>query len=284
MAKFVCKVMTPQGQNAVVTIKEKDKISCIKRLKDNDMTPIEITKKFDPFGIFTPKTKSTAVIHSRKNDSKTKIDFNKEINLQSKVSLEDLKKFTQEFCMLKESKFSNKDALTTIISSLENEKFKSVLEAVVKNVEAEMFMYKAMQEYPSIFPSVYVNLIKTAVAYIDGEMLIINKVQKDIIPNMIMFVAIIIMILIAMVIGIPVLQNILIANGNMIELPFITIVFSKIAKAILDIWYILAIIILIASLIIWRYVKTEKGRLKFDYLKYKNYIFGDITYSLDFSN
>ena len=296
MAKFVCKVMTPQGQNAVVTIKEKDKISCIKRLKDNDMTPIEITKKFDPFGIFTPKTKSTAVIHSRKNDNKTKIDFNKEIKLQSKVSLEDLKKFTQEFCMLKESKFSNKDALTTIISSLENENFKSVLESVVKNVEAEMFMYKAMQEYPSVFPSVYVNLIKTgevtgnleealqnAVAYIDGEMLIINKVQKDIIPNMIMFVAIIIMILIAMVIGVPVLQNILIANGNMIELPFITIVFSKIAKAILDIWYILAIIILIASLIIWRYVKTEKGRLKFDYLKYKNYIFGDITYSLDFS-
>ena len=39
------------------------------------------------------------------------------------------------------------------------------------------------------------------------------------------------MILIAMVIGVPVLQNILIANGNMIELPFITIVFSKIAKA-----------------------------------------------------
>ena len=37
MAKFVCKVMTPQGQNAVVTIKEKDKISCIKRLKDNEI-------------------------------------------------------------------------------------------------------------------------------------------------------------------------------------------------------------------------------------------------------
>ena len=157
MATFVCKVMTPQGQTVSVTIKEKDKIACIKRLKDNEMTPIEINKKFDPFGIIASKSKVTASIHSRKNDNKPKVDFNKEVKLQNKVSLEELKKFTQEFCMLKESKFSNRDALTTIISSLENEKLKTVLEALVKNVEQEMFMYKAMQDYPSVFPSVYIN-------------------------------------------------------------------------------------------------------------------------------
>ncbi|MBR3882242.1 MAG: type II secretion system F family protein [Clostridia bacterium] len=296
MATFVCKVMTPQGQTVSVTIKEKDKIACIKRLKDNEMTPIEINKKFDPFGIIASKSKVTASIHSRKNDNKPKVDFNKEVKLQNKVSLEELKKFTQEFCMLKESKFSNRDALTTIISSLENEKLKTVLEALVKNVEQEMFMYKAMQDYPSVFPSVYINLIKTgevtgnleeslhnAVTYIDGEILITNKIQKDILPNMLMFIAILVMLFVAMIIGVPVLQNIFIASGNVIKLPFITVALSKLANAILDIWYVLAIIIITAGIFLWRYLKTEKGRLKFDYLKYKNYIFGDITYSLDFS-
>ena len=296
MATFVCKVMTPQGQTVSVTIKEKDKIACIKRLKDNEMTPIEINKKFDPFGIIASKSKVTASIHSRKNDNKPKVDFNKEVKLQNKVSLEELKKFTQEFCMLKESKFSNRDALTTIISSLENEKLKTVLEALVKNVEQEMFMYKAMQDYPSVFPSVYINLIKTgevtgnleeslhnAVTYIDGEILITNKIQKDILPNMLMFIAILVMLFVAMIIGVPVLQNIFIASGNVIKLPFITVALSKFANAILDIWYILVIIIITAGIFLWRYLKTEKGRLKFDYLKYKNYIFGDITYSLDFS-
>ena len=296
MATFVCKVMTPQGQTVSVTIKEKDKIACIKRLKDNEMTPIEINKKFDPFGIIASKSKVTASIHSRKNDNKPKVDFNKEVKLQNKVSLEELKKFTQEFCMLKESKFSNRDALTTIISSLENEKLKTVLEALVKNVEQEMFMYKAMQDYPSVFPSVYINLIKTgevtgnleeslhnAVTYIDGEILITNKIQKDILPNMLMFIAILVMLFVAMIIGVPVLQNIFIASGNVIKLPFITVALSKFANAILDIWYVLAIIIITAGIFLWRYLKTEKGRLKFDYLKYKNYIFGDITYSLDFS-
>ena len=296
MATFVCKVMTPQGQTVSVTIKEKDKIACIKRLKDNEMTPIEINKKFDPFGIIASKSKVTASIHSRKNDNKPKVDFNKEVKLQNKVSLEELKKFTQEFCMLKESKFSNRDALTTIISSLENEKLKTVLEALVKNVEQEMFMYKAMQDYPSVFPSVYINLIKTgevtgnleeslhnAVTYIDGEILITNKIQKDILPNMLMFIAILVMLFVAMIIGVPVLQNIFIASGNVIKLPFITVALSKLANAILDIWYVLAIIIITAGIFLLRYLKTEKGRLKFDYLKYKNYIFGDITYSLDFS-
>lgn len=296
MATFVCKVMTPQGQTVSVTIKEKDKIACIKRLKDNEMTPIEINKKFDPFGIIASKSKVTASIHSRKNDNKPKVDFNKEVKLQNKVSLEELKKFTQEFCMLKESKFSNRDALTTIISSLENEKLKTVLEALLKNVEQEMFMYKAMQDYPSVFPSVYINLIKTgevtgnleeslhnAVTYIDGEILITNKIQKDILPNMLMFIAILVMLFVAMIIGVPVLQNIFIASGNVIKLPFITVALSKLANAILDIWYVLAIIIITAGIFLWRYLKTEKGRLKFDYLKYKNYIFGDITYSLDFS-
>ena len=296
MATFVCKVMTPQGQTVSVTIKEKDKIACIKRLKDNEMTPIEINKKFDPFGIIASKSKVTASFHSRKNDNIPKVDFNKEVKLQNKVSLEELKKFTQEFCMLKESKFSNRDALTTIISSLENEKLKTVLEALVKNVEQEMFMYKAMQDYPSVFPSVYINLIKTgevtgnleeslhnAVTYIDGEILITNKIQKDILPNMLMFIAILVMLFVAMIIGVPVLQNIFIASGNVIKLPFITVALSKLANAILDIWYVLAIIIITAGIFLWRYLKTEKGRLKFDYLKYKNYIFGDITYSLDFS-
>lgn len=296
MAKFVCKVMTPQGQTAVFTMKEKDKISCIRRLKDNQMTPIEVTKKFDPFSFAKTKTKSTAVIHSRKNKNSIKHHLNKDIKIQNKVSLDELKKFTQEFCMLKESKFSDKDALTTIVSSLENERLKSVLEALIKNVDNEMFMYKAMQDYPSVFPSVYVNLIKTgevtgnleealknAITYIDGEMLILDKIQKDIIPNMVMFVVILGMLFMSMIIGVPVLQNIFAASGNMIKLPFLTVAISKIATAILEVWYIFAIIFIAAGVVLWRFLKTDKGRLKFDYLKYKNYIFGDITYSLDFS-
>ena len=57
MASFECKVLTPQGQTVTLNMKEKDKISCLKRLKENGMTPIEVTKKFDPFGFVKDKQK-----------------------------------------------------------------------------------------------------------------------------------------------------------------------------------------------------------------------------------
>lgn len=297
MAKFVCKVMTPQGQTVTVNIKEKDKISCIKRLKDNGMSPIEITKKFDLFGLlYKEKSQNTAVIHAQKEASKPKVDLNKEIKLIEKVSLEELKKFTQEFYLLKQSKFSNKDALDAIISGATNEKLKAVLVDVLKNVETETFMYKAMQDHPSVFPSVYINLIKTgevtgnleeslqnAVKYIEGEILISTKMQYELLPNIGMFLTILVMLFVAMVIGVPVLQNIFIASGNIIELPKITIILSTIANKIADIWYVFAIIILASVIVFYRYIKTENGKLKFDLYKYKNPLFGDITYSLDFS-
>lgn len=296
MASFECKVVTPQGQTVIVNMREKDKISCFKRLKENGMTPIEVTKKFDPFGFIKEKTEKTAVIHSQKNADKVKINLNKEIKFSSKISLDELKKFTQEFYLLKQSKFSNKDAMLAIISGATDEKFKIVLEDILKNIESEVFMYKAMQEHPSIFPKVYINLIKTgeitgnleeslqnAVKYLDGEILITTKLQNELIPNIGMFIAIILMLFIAMVIGVPVLQNIFIASGNVIELPKITIILSALANKIADVWYILAIIMLIVIVIQYRYIKTEKGRKKLDFLKYKNYIFGDIIYSLDFA-
>lgn len=296
MASFECKVLTPQGQTVTLNMKEKDKISCLKRLKENGMTPIEVTKKFDPFGFVKDKTEKTAVIHSQKDAEKTKINFNKEIKFSSKISLEELKKFTQEFYLLKQSKFSNKDAMLAIISGATDEKFKIVLEDILKNIETETFMYKAMQEHPSIFPKVYINLIKTgevtgnleeslqnAIKYLEGEIFISTKVQNELLPNIGMFIAIILMLFIAMVIGVPVLQNIFIASGNVIELPKITVILSAIANKIADIWYVLVILLLIVIAILYRYIKTEKGRNKLDLLKYKNYIFGDITYSLDFS-
>lgn len=296
MATFVCKVITPQGQNVEVTLKETDKIACIKRLKDNGMTPIEITKKFDLFAIFRHDPKATAVIHSQKEKNKTHINLNKEIQLVSKVSLEELKKFTQEFYMLKQSKFSNKDALEAIVSSATNEKLKQVLTDVLKNVEEEKFMYKAMQEHPSVFPIIYINLIKTgevtgnleeslqnAVKYIEGEILISSKFQGELLPNILMFIGILAMLFIAMVVGVPVLENIFLASGNVIKLPAITVIMSKISSKIIDIWYILLIILIIIVFGLYRYIRTDKGKLKYDKFKYTNLIFGDITYSLDFA-
>ncbi len=42
MSKFICKVITPQGQIVKLKMTENDKITCLKKLKKNGMTPISI--------------------------------------------------------------------------------------------------------------------------------------------------------------------------------------------------------------------------------------------------
>ena len=39
MQNFICKVRTPQGQIIKIKLTEEDKISCLKKLKRNGMTP-----------------------------------------------------------------------------------------------------------------------------------------------------------------------------------------------------------------------------------------------------
>lgn len=46
MESFICKIRTPQGQITKVKMQEKDKISCLKKLKRNGMTPISVEKTF----------------------------------------------------------------------------------------------------------------------------------------------------------------------------------------------------------------------------------------------
>ena len=42
MSSFICKVLTPQGQIVKIKMTEDDKITCLKKLKKNGMTPISV--------------------------------------------------------------------------------------------------------------------------------------------------------------------------------------------------------------------------------------------------
>lgn len=294
MPSFICKVMTPQGQIVKVKLNESDKLTCLKKLKSNGMTPISVENSIDLFQNKSKK-KNSATIYSKRKKHKL-IDFNSQIQFSNKITIEELKKFTQDFYLLKKSKFTNKHALLTIINNAENPHFRSILHEILDNIEKGEFMYKAMEKYDLIFPIVYINLIKTgevtgdleislrhAIKYLEDEEEINDKLKKILLPNIVMFLSIIILLFIAMLIGVPVLQKIFLSNGNIVELPKITIILSSIANAILKYWYLLLIAIICVSASFIKYINTEKGKYKFDYFKYNNFLFGKITYLLDFS-
>lgn len=122
MPNFICKVRTPQGQVIKVKLKEEDKISCLKKLKRNGMTPIEIKPALIVSQDVSRKISSS--IAAKKKEEKV-IELSKEI--VRSIKLEDIKEFTKALLFLRQSKFSNTHALKTIISNTKNKNFRDIL-------------------------------------------------------------------------------------------------------------------------------------------------------------
>lgn len=291
MKSFICKVMTPQGQIIKIKINEDDKIACLKKLKRNGMTPIEVK----PSLIIPPKVsrKISASIAAKKKEEKV-IKLSKEV--VKSISLEDIKEFTKELLFLRQSKFTNTHALKTIISNTQNQNFKNILKEILKNSEKNTFIYKTMESYSQVFPLIYINLIKNgeltglldeglknAIAYLENEEKITNVLQEKVFPNILgAFITILIMFL-SIVFGIPLMQELLFNINLTLELPLITRFVISICNVIVYKWYIFAILIIGLIILIVLKIRTPEGKVKLDKFKYKNKLFGKVLYLLDFT-
>ena len=296
MTTFICKVMTPQGQIVKIKIKEKDKITVLKKLKKNGMTPITIEPSKLQFHNINKNRKITATIHSKK---KKKLTIRNDIlneDVINKVHLREIKEFTIDFYTLKKSNFTDEHALITIINKTENPFFKRIIESILKGVKEGKYIYKTMKEYNDVFPIVYINLIKTgefsktletsleyAITYLENEEKLRKKVKNVLLPNLIAFCGIILMLILAVLIVIPNLQNIFITYGINLYLPKFILFFSKIFRIFVKFWYIIAIIISIGIIAFIKFISTDNGKLKIDSLKYNNFICGKLFFLLDFS-
>lgn len=296
MQKFICRVVTPQGQVVEVKLQENDKMACIKKLKRNGMTPISIEPSFT-FGKNSKarNKKLTATIHSKKKKKITLIK-NNDIDFLNTVSLEELKEFTEDLITLRKSNFKIDHALKTIINKVENQYFKKILQEMLDGLIEGKYLYKTMKEYKNVFPQVYRNLIKTgelsqmfddslthAITYLEDELKIKSKIKNIIIPNLVAFAGIILMLFLAVLVVIPNVQDIFMAYGTNIAVPKFVLITSNIINLILKYWFILLIILGIGTYLIIKYIHTEKGSYKFNSLKYNNFLIGKLWYLLDFS-
>ena len=98
-----------------------------------------------------------------------------------------------------------------------------------------------------------------------------------------MFIVIIVMLVIAMIIGIPVVHDMFMQKNTIVEVPKITRVLYKVSKFISKYWLVILAIIIAGIVIFKKRIRTPEGKLKFDKFKYTNTITGKLTYLLDFS-
>ena len=218
------------------------------------------------------------------------------LNITHKVSNRDIVIFTQNLYLLKKAGFNNVHALETIIQSTENTTLRSILEDILAGVEAGDYMYTTMEYYSDIFPYIYINLVKVgelsgsleeslkqAVDYLDSSNELNKKLKRILIPNILQFVILLVILFFGSMYVVPIIQDIFTEVGSTDTLPWYTLAFSSFLSNIQHYWFIPTLIIALIIIGIALYIRTPKGKYKWDYFKYKMPIFGKLIFAIDFS-
>ena len=304
MPVFVYRAVTDKGKIVRNKVDEVSRKSLIKKLRRNNLVPINIVQVRSKVVINTPKAKKhktskkniNEILHSA-NIYNVKKDKEKKagIKFRSKIKVRDLVIFTQDFYLLKKANFNNIHAISTIIENTENDELREILRDILAGLEAGENIYTTMEYYDQVFPYLYINMIKVgelsgeltrsleqAIAYLDENEKFTKKLRGIIVPNSIMLASIILMLIVGVVFIVPVIQDLYTSMGSDAEVPAITLWFYDFTKLLAKYWFIpvLAIALVIAMII--QYIQTPKGKYNFDYYKYTMPLFGKLIFSLDF--
>ncbi len=310
MPEYIYRAVDENGVLVKNRVQDKSKQNLIKKLKVNGLMPIDVTQvSFGKYKRPSIKRNSTnideimqlansAQVGKNKNARKfTTIEkINMTLSRTEKVTERDIVIFTQNLYLLKKAGFNNVHALSTIIQSTENLTLKGILEDILAGVEAGDYMYTTMEYYSDVFPYIYINLIKVgelsgsleeslkqAVEYLDSSTELTKKLKKILIPNIVQFVVLVGILFFGSMYVVPIIQDIFTQVGTTDQLPEMTIAFSNFLRAIQENWLIPTLIVaaIIAGIVV--YIRTPKGRYKWDYFKYRMPIFGKLIFAIDFS-
>ena len=311
MPEYVYRAVTEKGQIVRNRVEDVSKNTLIKRLKSNNLLPISVSqvgyrsakkhksKKRNVTDIddIMKMANSADVMQGRRaRDQKLSEKVSLALSLEERITERDVRIFTQNFFLLKKANFNNIHALNTLIQSTENMSFRGVLEDILAGVEAGEYIYTTMEYYADVFPYIYINMIKVgelsgsltqslqqAVKYLDDTSSRNRKLKAILIPNLVQFIAIIVLLFVGTIYVLPLIQDVFEQVGSSMKLPDITLWFMDFVDIIMAYWYVPVIIIAaIAAGIFW-YINTPRGRYNFDYFKYKMPIFGSLIYAIDFS-
>ena len=198
----------------------------------------------------------------------------------SRITAKDIITFVNNLYILKKAKFNNIQALRIIYEQVENKRFKDIIEDIIIGVESGEKMNAVMQNYPSVFPMMFVNFVKVgedsgnldtallyARDYIDSSNALKKQVRKVVIPKVLQFVIIMILMFVLVIIGVPIIQEVYDMFDSSSEIPKATLITLDVANWLMAHWYLPTLIVLLLVAGFLLIIHTPKGRYKWDKFK-----------------
>lgn len=223
--------------------------------------------------------------------SKSKL-FDKFFN---KVSFNDLVVATRQLATMVESGLVLSEALDILVDQQSNQKFKTVLEDVSRDIKGGLDLAAAFKKHPDVFPSLYASLIKAGeqsgkldvvltqmASNLERDREFRSKVRGAMIYPLMVIVMMFVVMSIMMFFVIPRLTS-LYSQSN-IELPLPTKILIATSTFMTSFWYVIVGGIILGVFMFKRWVATELGKFIFDRYMLKIPIVGKIIQGTALTN
>ena len=226
-----------------------------------------------------------------------KIDdlMNMQIDLSflDRATMDDVIAFTQMFLLLKKANFTNMRAMTTMFNNTENGAMKRIIEDIINGLESGSYIYSTMEYYHKVFPTIYVGIIKVgemsgslvnsleqALKYLEDTKRIKKSVRKALLGPLLQSAGLLIGGIVAIIIGVPVLENMYASYGLTDQIPEATMAAADAIEWCMAHWYIIVAIIGALVGLFMGWIKTTGGRYTWDKFKITMPIFGQLILKL----
>ncbi len=219
--------------------------------------------------------------------------FSKDIkSFFQKVSLKDVMFFTQDLTALLEAGLPVDSSLRILFEATENARFKEIVKEILKAIEGGVDLSEALAQHPRTFSNFYVNMVRAGEA---GG--ILNKVLerlglfletsqelKDFVKSAMVYPLFLLgvgglSIIVLMTYVIPNFAVIFADMGDAI--PWSTKLLLDLSAAFRSYWWVMILVLAVVVFSLARYLKTEKGRIRFDALKIRLPLMGDLIKKIE---
>ena len=215
----------------------------------------------------------------------------RELILFTGISDKEIVVFSRQLATLLEVQVPLVESLRALGNQVQNPRFKGIIFGISADIEGGLSFSKALDRYPKTFSHFYRALVRSsevagklqeAVMYLadhlEREYTIRSKVRGALIYPAFVFTGIIVVSVLMFTIVIPQLISIL--EESAASLPLTTRIIIGVSKFLQTTLWFLTAGIGALSVLLWRYAKTEEGRIVADGLRLKLPIFGTLFKNL----
>lgn len=260
MPKFA---YTARDQNAHLLtgyIEAKERSFVVKELKNKNLTVISVTEE-EKKTYFRP--------------------------LRERVKTMDLVIFSRQLATLIDAGISLVMGLSILQQQIENPYLKKIFSNLKGDIEGGNSLSSSFAKYPSAFPPIFMNMIKAGETsgslneilervadYLERTENLRRKVKSALTYPVLVISMAVIIVGFLMLKVVPTFKNIFTSLGGSLPLP--TLLLIKISDSGLRLFPIIIVSLVAIYIIFIRYIHTERGRLRFDRIKLRLPIFGQI--------